>query len=438
MKRSILLFLVLLCGSAAGQSLFESALTETEESTALPVEINGFIRGMTYAGQSTEKQEADLKAALAELDLQFRVRKGDWGQGFAQFRMRRGSELGETVSEIELREAYAAFYLGALDLRIGHQIVVWGRADGINPTNNITPQNMLRRSPDEDDRRQGNTMLRAFYAANPFRLECIWTPVYASSTLPLGLIPLPEAVVLTDTWTPPSLLKEGNIAVKLHLETAKFDGSLSLFNGYAPLPGLAAALPSDGSAVHVTPTPYRTRILGADLQTTWGPTGLRGEVAWKTPHADAGVFTPTPEEEIHAVLGLDRSWGNFNLILQYEFKHVPHWSTPVLPAVYPLDPLGFLFIEKNRMLSGQLEKTQHGLIARPSWTLCHETLSLEMLTLYRLTTEEWMLAPRLRYDLADALTLTLGADLYGGPEATLFGSTQDAFSAGFIALKTAF
>ena len=437
MKRLILL-LMLLCGSAAAQGLFEHAMTETEENTALPVEINGFMRGLTYTGQSAASHKADLKAALAELDLQFRVRKGDWGQGFAHFRMRRGSELGEAVSEIELREAYAAFYCGALDLRLGHQIVVWGRADGINPTNNITPQNMLRRSPDEDDRRQGNMMMRAFYTANPFRLEFIWTPVYAASTLPLGLVPLPESIVLTDTWTPPTLLREGNLAVKLHVETAKFDGSLSLFEGYAPLPGLAANLPLDGSTIPVTPTPYRTRILGADFQTTWGALGLRGEVAWKKPKDAAQVFAPAPEEEIHAVLGLDRSWGDFNLILQYEYKHVPHWAAPILAAVYPLDPLGFLFIEKNRMLAGQLEKTQHGLIARPSWSLCHETLSLEMLTLYRFTTEEWMLAPRLHYNLADALTLTAGADLYDGPEATLFGSIHDAFSAGFIALKAAF
>ncbi|MCK5148106.1 hypothetical protein KAR48_15220 [bacterium] len=440
MKRHILSFFILASGMLSAQGLFESAVTETaeSESSASSVEINGFMRGVIYAGQAPISHDADLKAAYAELDLQFRARKDDWGQGFAQFRLRRGTEFGEAISEIVLREAYASLYTGPIDLRIGHQIIVWGRADGVNPTNNITPQNMLLRSPDEDDRREGNMMLRAFYNLQPLRLELIWTPIYASSMLPLGLIPLPEMVRLNDTWTPPALLEESNLAFKLHYEAASIDGSLSYFNGYVPLPGLAAEIPLDGSAITITPTPYRSQIWGADFQTTVGVLGLRGELAWKNPSEDYAILSPYPNDEFHYVLGLDRSWGDFNLILQYEGKHIPNWKQPILPAVFPLDPLGFMLVEKNRMIAGQLDKTQHGLVCRPSWTLMHETLSLEMLTLYKLTTEEWMLAPRIRYHLADALTLIAGADLYGGPDETLFGTVRDTFSAGFIALKASF
>ena len=166
--------------------------------------------------------------------------------------------------------------------------------------------------------------------------------------------------------------------------------------------------------------------------------GLRGELAYKKPHDEATLLGSVPFAEWHYVVGVDRAWGDFNLILQYEGRRIPDWQTTALPAVYPLDPLGFVLIKKNRMLAGQSEKTQHGLVCRPSLSLLHETLSLEMLTLLRFTTEEWMVRPQLTYDLADALSLTAGAELYGGPEGTLFGTVKDALSAGFVELKASF
>ena len=42
--------------------------------------------------------------------------------------------------KFDIREAYLNLNLGKFDFRVGEQIVLWGgRADGFNPTNNVTP-----------------------------------------------------------------------------------------------------------------------------------------------------------------------------------------------------------------------------------------------------------------------------------------------------------
>ena len=63
----------------------------------------------------------------------------------------------------ELREAFVDVRLGRLDLRAGRQIIAWGRADGVNPTDNLSGQDLTLLVPDDDDRRLGTTAVRASY-----------------------------------------------------------------------------------------------------------------------------------------------------------------------------------------------------------------------------------------------------------------------------------
>ena len=61
----------------------------------------------------------------------------------------------------ELREAFVTFASGPFELKAGRQIIAWGRADGINPTDNLTAQDLTLLAPDDSDRRLGSTAVRA-------------------------------------------------------------------------------------------------------------------------------------------------------------------------------------------------------------------------------------------------------------------------------------
>ena len=435
MRTFCFIFLLLFGSSLHAQSLFEDALSgdaeDTDAAQEKAYEFNGSIRGVFYGGKIPDKDEAEIKSGYGEAALKLRVRKQNFGDGFAEIRFRCGHEFREDVSEVTLREAYVNTYVGRFDFRFGHQIVVWGRADGFNPTDNITPKNMLVRSPDEDDRRAGNFLIRSFCNLEPFRIEAIWVPVYAESVLPTSMMSLPPGMSLTEPEYPDANLKNGAFAVKLNLERASFDGSVSYFNGYNPSPGV------DAGPQGMMPRAYRMHVAGADFSTTLGSYGFRGEFAYRKPHKDYEKNAYIPNPDLQYVMGMDRAFGDFSVILQYIGRTVLDFTELSKPQT-PAERLNVELARKNRMFSSQLDEMSHAISFRPAWKLMYETLVLEMSGLVNFTTEELLIKPKVSYDIADALSLTAGGEFYTGPDETLYDTIDETLSAVFVELKTSF
>ena len=426
------------CGHTYAQGLFEDAVI-TSQDAGLAVEtryeLNGFVRGLYFGGKVPNEDDAETKSVYGEMSLEIAAQKGSAGRGYTEFRIRKGSEFNETTLEYSLREAYVDTYLGGWYVRFGQQIVVWGRADGINPTNNITPMNMVIRSPEEDDRREGNFLVKTNYVFRPCRLEMIWIPTYRASVLPLEHVELPEGIVLAENDSPNADISHGAFAMKLNIEKASFDGSVSYFNGYNPLPGLCAEVTDQNIAI--VPTAYRMQIIGADFSTSCGPYGLRGELAYRYPAEDHLMVKHVPNPDLQYVFGIDRSHGDFSLIVQYLGRYVWDYSHLEEP-VSAEGCLGHELEIYNRMFFSQLEEMTHSISFRPSWSLFHETLDAEILGMYNLATEETYLKPKVSYDLVDDVTVTAGGELYAGPDDTLYGLLDTRMSAVFVECKTSF
>ena len=136
-------------------------------------------------GKVSGKDRTEVKAGFGEVGTAGRVRMGDWGDGRCEFRFHHGYDGEQVQGGYDVREAYVDLYLGPVDVRFGHQILVWGRADAFNPTDNLTPRDMRVRSPDEDDRRLANLALRTTFNFEPVRWEWIYVPFYAPSFFPI-------------------------------------------------------------------------------------------------------------------------------------------------------------------------------------------------------------------------------------------------------------
>ncbi len=194
----VILFVFHVPFTARAQGLFESALEgniparEPESVEALvpqapapAYELNGFVRGDLFVYQAPDVNDAaHINTAYGEAALKLRARTGSLGDAYGEIRANSGLVWGEKRTNFDLREALVNLYLGPVDVRLGHQIIVWGRADGINPTNNLTPTDMSIRSADEDDRRLANLALRTHLNLEPVRLEVVWVPFYAATRLP--------------------------------------------------------------------------------------------------------------------------------------------------------------------------------------------------------------------------------------------------------------
>ena len=423
----------------------------TTPGSKLSFELNGFTRGVFFGGNVEDKNEFGLKSGYGELGLKCRARIGRYGDGYAEFRLRGGNEFGSTVKEFNLREAYVNAYLGDLDIRLGHQIVVWGRADAFNPTNNITPQNMIARSTDEDDRKEGNFLLRATYRVGPLKLEGIWVPHYTPSVLPLFLFPLPDSVEysgmmlpveLGTAYLPDASFRNSSIALKIGATLGPVDGSVSWFKGYMPTLGVFMGFDIIEEKVVVNTKAYQMNVFGADFSTNVGSFGLRGEFAFRKPIDDYTLYPKNahvPNPDLQYVLGVDRTFGNLWVIAQYVGRYVADFQE-FIPTGSSVDEREF----KNRLIAGQQNRVSHAVLLRPSLPLFHEACTVELLGYCNFTTEEWLIRPSLSYNLADALILKAGWEGYFGPESmlgpdgTLFGNISDALSAVFVELKASF
>ena len=437
--------------------------------TAGPFTLTGYMRGDMFAGKVSGQDAAEMKAGYGELDLTLRTAKETYGDGFAEARIRYGLQAdGLQTTAVDLREAYVNAYLGPLDLRIGQQIIVWGRADALNPTNNLTPLDFRIHSPIEDDIRIGNAGVRAFLRFAPFRLEGVWMPLYLPTELPV--VQLPQYVSYGAPLFPSLNLKDGTEAVRLHLELPAIELSVSYLHGFAPLPGLSVSPmgitltadmynvpnPTMPPSILVSRTAYEQQVLGFDFSTSLGELAtLRGEAAYRRPYnwagpADHHIAYP----DLQYTVGADHTFGSLSIIVQYMGRYVFDWQKqsgpldPLDPSVLPTEPpssLGLvtntvnsILAKQNQILFSQTAQIQHLGTLRFEYLALHETLSISSLCLYNFTTREWLITPRIGYRLSDAITMYGGAQVFHGPPDTLFGIIDAQLSAGYVELRYTF
>ncbi len=425
-KQPIVFLILILPFSLQAQSLFDNSLSESNLSQEAKYKLGGYFRSGVFG------DENEIKEKYAEGALKLDITGNQYGNAYAEMRYRTSDGIYGENNEFWLREGYVNLFLGKFDFRIGQQVIVWGRADGFNPTNNLTPTDFTTFSPDEDDKRLATFVAKGVYNFYPFKMEVDWGPGYKASTLPFGNANLPTGVSWGDDKNPDLEWKNSSFGAKLDIEKPAFDGSLSYFNGYHKMPGLNYTLTENGAEIYTQP--WGVQVFGADFSTTADSYGLRGEFAFSLPDNDPDSLFSSPYQQLEYTLGIDREWGNFSLIVQYVGKYVFDFDKEITVQT----PLAQKAVRYNRMLFSQLEEWNHSVSIRPSVNLLHETLKCEMLGLVNFSTEEWFFMPKATYTISDALELCAGAQLFGGDDDTLYGFVKDSKNAGFVEVKLSF
>jgi len=185
------------------------------------------------------------------------------------------------------------------DLAAGRMMLPWGRADGFNPTDNLTPWDSL----DPLDReRLSSWAVRGRHDAGPVTVEWDVLPRPGVSRLPLlggRWFPLPDRVGNpsplgprtqrldwrdgTESY-PSASLSNAALGLKLDYRAASWEGSLSRYDGWDDQPVLLAdpGIPRQGGRVvpvaldRVQPT---LRSTGGDVAWIVGRFALRAEAS---------------------------------------------------------------------------------------------------------------------------------------------------------------
>lgn len=398
------------------QALTLLAAAGSAAGAAPPIE--GSLRGAWYSESAQFDERGDV--ASAALWLKSAPRLGENASLVLEGWVRNDDVDGAGPTKARLREGYLDAGGEAWDIRLGQQLVIWGRADRVNPTDNVTPRDYTMLTPEDVDQRRGVLAARLRYRAELASVSAYWLPAFRPSTLPMPSVPglrwhqeRPHA-------------RQG--ALRLDGAGGRLDWSLSYLNALDVNPDLQV-LAAGPAGVDVALTHRRVRVLGADAATVAGRYGLRAEAAytWTSSRTDPLIKKPF----LYMVAGADRTFGeHFNINLQYYLRRVGSWQDPRLLG----DPALRALAVQGAIGANQLDRFQHGLTYRIANKWWNETLEGELAGVVSLTHREWAFKPRLTYALSDHWRGTLGMNWYRGSADTFF-NMLDPTSSAFIELK---
>jgi hypothetical protein len=341
----------------------------------------------------------------------------------------RGEQLfREHESWGELREAYVAVRLSRLDLRLGKQIIVWGRADRLNPTDTLTPRNFTLLVPDDDDQRFGTPAIKATYYFGSLSFTGIWLAHFTPHIVPIQQPPPP---VTLRQQIPGNTLGQG--AIKLELTGKAVDWSLSFFDGFDLTPDIKFGQMSP-SAVPLFLTYHRIRVIGADAATTVGRYGLRAEVAYTFTKDESGKNPLIKNPFFYLVMGSDRTFLEYlNVNVQYFLRVVKNFHNPVdIP-----DPFLRTVALRFAALTSQRNAFQQGVSLRVNYKWFNETLEGEIAGVLSFTRLDFVLRPKVVYAFTDRWKGTLGADIFRGSRNVFFGRLRQN-SGAYVEMRYSF
>jgi hypothetical protein len=322
-------------------------------------------------------------------------------------------------------EFYLDAKVGHLDLRLGKQRIRWGRADGLNPADNIIPYDYLETF---DDQRLAVPALKADIYFSRANIELVWLPYFMPTRLPLlgqrwfpqlpssapvspaaGTEPVVTHLFYRDLSgpLPARTFGNGQWGVRWNQVLPKGEFSFSYFDGFDDLPFFRSALTPSFDTVSVHPQAlvsfrreyYRVHVAGADFASGIGPVGIRGEAAY------FDQTDPLNFDHLLFVIGVDKNWGDWSIIAQYAGQKVNDRFANA--AIFP--DLG----------------VRSTLICRVERTL-GSSRSFEMKGALRLLDGDFFVQPLYSMVLSNSWRVKLGATIFAGSRFGYLGQFRDS------------
>jgi hypothetical protein len=313
----------------------------------------------------------------------------------------------------ELREGYVERAFGDLDLKIGRQVIVWGRADKVNPTDVWSVKDLELLATDDEDQRLGAAAVQASRQIGHLNLVGVWqpewrTPVFPVPTLPGGL--------QSQTMAPHDAARQ--FGLKLDHSGEGPDWSVSYARTIDKVPDLATGPPGRLDFI------YRPlEMFGADAAAPVGRYGLRGEIAYSRTLERDVPGAAIKHDNLFLVAGIERTFGGeLNVNLQVLDRHNIGFRQSdriADPALQRLD-------RQEDVISNQLAPDMHGVSLRVVDKFFDETLEGELAGVAWFGKAGSALRPKLSYAVNDRLKLVAGGQLYFGSRDGFFGRFRDA------------
>lgn len=401
-SRSALLTLFLLLAGFARPILAQS---ETG------IDLHGYLLG-DFAARTTGDRPPDGeggKFLLAEERV--RLDLNAWADAIRASARIKGDFWHDAVArkvDLDLREAYLDYAAGVFDFRLGRQVATWGVGDLLF-INDVFPKDwgaFLSGRPMEY-LKVGVDGLRARFSSGGLNAEFLAIPFFTPDEIPssrrfLFFDPM-AAIGPREEKKPRRTLDKAELALRLYRRVGDFDVSAYAYRGYWRTPSLRpepTALPIRVTAFYPDLSVYGLSAQGNALG---GVLSLEGGYYHSRKDA-SGEDPAVPNSQARFLIGYQRQpWEDFTVGLQYYAEIMEDYG-----AYRDTLPPGFPPQKKYRdVVTFRVEQ----------W-LRHQTWRLSLFVSHGRAERDTLVQPQVSYKVADDLTITLGANLFGGAKET--------------------
>lgn len=312
----------------------------------------------------------------------------------------------------ELREGYLDLALGPLDLRIGRQVITWGVGDLLF-VNDVFPKDwvaFISGLPLEYLKKGSDAVSVTGHWAGA-SLQLVLIPRFEADTLPEagGRLAFHDPMASlehrhTDDPTPSPGTTE--VGARLSDNVLGWDLSLYAYRGFFHAP---AAEVEAGPRLRFFFPPLS--VYGASAQGAVLGGVLSLEAGYHDSRHDRTGRNPAVENS------------SVRLLTGYQREIVPDLT---LSGQYYVQVM-----EDHAEYVGSREAgmprrgvARHVLTARLTQLLGHQTLRLGLFALASPSDGDWYMGPEARYQITDALSVTVGLNVFGGPRRSDYGQFE--------------
>lgn len=367
------------------------------------LEFSGWVEGT----QSMRiKSPNDSLTSRAKLRLELSA-DTDWLYGFASADAEKNWKI-ESETGVRFHEIWVEHVADNWDLRLGRQIIIWGKADGIQVTDMISPPDYtesITRALDEI--RMPVDAVKFRWLGDTVDTELIWVPVFKAAVPPSGDNPwavqrqYPDDVEITSTpaWKPDASIADSEIALKVSSYFSGFDLAASVFYTWNDAATNHRTIRSNGDTRRVifSPRHERMTVLGLEGAMPWLDFVFRAETACYLGryYEPQSVYDlPLQKDGYKWLVGIDWNPGdNWSLTAQLTGEGMFHHDQRLAAPAH--ETMATLNISKK---------------------LLNQTLTLSSMVFWRIDDAEIFGRLKAEYEITDGLHLSAGADVFVGDD----------------------
>ena len=298
----------------------------------------------------------------------------------------------------QTREGYIQRKTENSELRLGRQLIAWGRADKQNPTDYFTSRDYTFLTSDDEEQKKGIDALRGIMHLGEYDVQGVVAHGNAKNILPFHIANNVEF----------NRSKE-QVGVKLDRYGEGFDWSASYYHGMDRNPNMVP----DFATGAIVSSYDNVSAMGLDFAAASGTLTYRGEAAYFRTSDSSGQNPYQRNNHLDFVFGVDGSpRKDANLGIQYYGVVVNNYSSDVLS-----DPIA----KSGALLGNQLRSFQQGITLRFAQNWLNDALQFEMRANYGLTDHGKYILPKLIYKPNDYWNLVVGGEYFEGNDSSYFG-----------------